>query len=312
MIICLCFVWTLLLGMNKCYDMQTMIKRNNDKYGMDMLNNDYMGNDIIFEINDNRNDDYESVVNNVVLEEMNGNVINSNVYLSNNVRSLLESDIISYNNYTLNITCTSFDKENRSNCLINKIKNVPTKNITNLTAVFIKETNSTIYDDYIYIHESRKKILEDYVNKRKNCEWIKENEFPNSHKLSNNNNTNYEIYRCDKTISLTKNFIIVFSPYIDFQISKDALYTTIDDFIYFNIVVNKTISSSDILEIGSSFIDNNKMIFENKEKNEGKIFFLITMEFSYSTINIFLSVFVIITSIILFVSSNCCFKKKFK
>jgi deoxyxylulose-5-phosphate synthase len=111
---------------------------------------------------------------------------------------------------------------------------------------------------------------------------------------------------------INKNFIIVFSPYIDFQISKDALYTTIDEYIYFNIVVNKTISSSDILEIGSSFIDNNKMIFENKEKNEGKIFFLITMEFSYSTINIFLSVFVIITSIILFVSSNCCFKKKFK
>ena len=299
-----------------------MIERNKDKYGMDMLNNDNVGSDIILEMYDNRNDDYESIVNNVVLEEMNGDVINNNVYLSkinynnnknSNVRSLLESDIVNYNNYTLNITCTSSDRENRTNCLINKIKNVPTKNITNLTAVFINETNSTVYDDYIYIHKSRKKILEDYVNKRKNCEWIEENEFPKSHKLSSNNNTNFELYRCDKTISLTKNFIIVFSPYIDFQISKDALYTTIGDFIYFNIIVNKTISSSDILEIGSSFIDNNKILFgKGNEEEKRKVYFLIKMEFSYSTINIFLSVFVIITSIILFASSNCCYKKKFK
>ena len=303
MIICLGFVWTLLLGMNKCYDTQSM----SDKYGMDMLNNDNVNRDIILEMNNNRND-YESLVNDVVLEEINEDVINRNVYLSKMNKLTEESNIISYDNYTLNITCTSSDlldsddTESKPNCLIKKLHNVLTRkvrNLTNLTAVFTNDSH------FIYIHENHTKILENYVNKNDSCKWIMQNQLPKSHNLYNNNN-NRKIYSCNGKISLPKPLIIEFSPYIKIPLYQEDLITKTQNSTDFNIIVDLGISSN-IWNIGNLFT--NKY---NITTTKDKVYFSITTEFSYSTINIFLSVFVIITSIILFASSNCCYKKKFK
>ena len=129
------------------------------------------------------------------------------------------------------------------------------------------------------------------------------------HDLPPNNTNTFEIYRCDNTISLTRPFRIEFSPYIQTFLPREALTTRIDDSIYFNIVVDSNIPS-DRWMLGMSFIQEHNITLVT---GTGEVFFIIKTNKSYCIINVFLTLFVIILSTILFISFNCCcYKKKSK
>ena len=241
-----------------------------------------------------------------------GNVDKEFMFTKNKINMFTvaeKSDFVSDRN-TRKIVCTSFNTHNIEtikdnwNCLIEKINNDSYKNTTKITAVFTTEI------EHIYINKNHTNILEKYAtpNNTNNCKWINSNMLPESHSLHSNNNNNLEIYKCDGIISLVKPFLIEFSPYINTSLSQEALTTNINNSTYFNIIVDTTITS-DIWMLGMSFIQEHNITFVTKT---GEVLFLIKTNSSYAIINIFLSVFVIILSIILFILFNCCYKKKSK
>ena len=345
MIICWCFVWMFLLKTNKCYEKPLeedypipVVKSNNNTiYGIDTISN-YTWFNKTFKINGDSNA-YYPLVNECVLKETDKKSIDEMIYLSktnynkNSVYINSLFGIFNLTNYAQNFTfkkennmltvtvnsdnndkdirkiaCTPFNTHDVTikdnwNCLIRKINNISKKN---LTALFTTGTK------YIHIHETHKFILENYVNKRKSCSWMNltnSTDLTELHDLHPNNANTFEIYRCDNTISLTRPFRIEFSPYIQTFLSQEALTTRIDDSIYFNIVVDNN-TPSDRWMLGMSFIQEHNITLVT---GTGEVLFIIQTNKSYCIINVFLTLFVIILSTILFISFNCCcYKKKSK